>query len=127
MMFKVWLLRYWLLFDYWCLEFGYYFIIYFTTKSPTLEVLYPILPAVRLFTSILTTFMISSSIRFEAFSSPRFSSIIWQAEMAARGLTTPFPVYFGADPPIGSNIETPSGLIFHPAAIPNPPSIIAPS
>ena len=30
-------------------------------------------------------------------------------------------VYLGADPPIGSNIETPSGFMFPPAAIPIPP------
>ena len=31
------------------------------------------------------------------------------------------PVYLGADPPIGSNIETPSGFIFAPGATPIPP------
>ena len=36
------------------------------------------------------------------------------------------PVYFGADPPIGSNIDTPTGFMFPPAAIPIPPWVIAP-
>ena len=45
---------------------------------------------------------------------------------AASGLITHFLIYFGALPPIGSNIETPPGLIFPPAAIPIPPCVIAP-
>ena len=35
-------------------------------------------------------------------------------------------MYLGALPPIGSNIETPSGLMLPPAATPMPPWIIAP-
>ena len=37
-------------------------------------------------------------------------------------------MYLGADPPMGSNIETPpgSGLMLPPAAMPMPPWIIAP-
>ena len=37
-----------------------------------------------------------------------------------------FPVYLGAEPPMGSNMETPCGLMFPPAATPMPPWIIAP-
>ena len=37
-----------------------------------------------------------------------------------------FPVYLGAEPPIGSNMEVPDGLMLAPAAIPIPPWIIAP-
>ncbi len=51
---------------------------------------------------------------------------ICAAQIAANGLITPLPVYFGALPPIGSNILTPSGLIFPPAAMPIPPWVIAP-
>jgi len=58
--------------------------------------------------------------------SPKCSSIIETAMMAASGLITPLPVYLGADPPIGSNIEVPSGLMLPPAAMPKPPWIIAP-
>ena len=36
-------------------------------------------------------------------------------------LITFLSVYFGADPPMGSNIDVPSGLILPPAAIPMPP------
>jgi len=52
-------------------------------------------------------------IRSAPLVSPRCSSIIWPAQMQASELMTVFPVYFGAEPPIGSNIETPpgSGLI----------------
>ena len=32
------------------------------------------------------------------------------ALIAAIGLMTPWPVYFGAEPPIGSNIDVPSGI-----------------
>ena len=60
-----------------------------------------------------------------ALSSPRVSSIIWLAQIAASGLITPLPVYLGALPPMGSNILTPSGLMFPPAAIPIPPWVIA--
>ncbi len=42
------------------------------------------------------------------------------AQMAASGLMMFWPLYFGAEPPIGSNIETPSGLILPPAAMPCP-------
>ena len=45
------------------------------------------------------------------------------ALMAAIGLILPVPVYFGALPPIGSNMLTPpwSGLMLPPAATPMPP------
>ena len=43
------------------------------------------------------------------------------AQIAARGLMTPLPVYLGADPPMGSNIDVPSGLMLPPAAMPIPP------
>ena len=39
---------------------------------------------------------------------------------------TPMPVYFGALPPIGSNMLVPNGLMLPPAAIPIPPCTIAP-
>jgi hypothetical protein len=45
----------------------------------------------------------------------------WQAPIAASGLMTPFPVYFGAEPPIGSNMETWPGWMLPPAAMPMPP------
>ena len=61
-----------------------------------------------------------------AFSSPKYSSIMPPAQIAASGFMTFFPVYFGAEPPIGSNIEMPSGFMLPPAAIPMPPWIIAP-
>ena len=41
--------------------------------------------------------------------------------MQASGLITFLLVYFGADPPMGSNIDVPSGLILPPAAMPIPP------
>ena len=47
------------------------------------------------------------------------------ALMAASGLMTFWPVYLGALPPIGSNMEVPSGLMLPPAATPRPPWIIA--
>ena len=46
----------------------------------------------------------------------------WAALLgAAIGLMTFLFVYLGALPPIGSNIEVPSGLILPPAATPSPP------
>ena len=48
------------------------------------------------------------------------------APIAASGLIVPLPVSDGAVPPIGSNIDTPPGLMLPPAAIPIPPWIIAP-
>ncbi len=44
-------------------------------------------------------------------------------EIAARGLIMFLPLYLGAEPPMGSNMETPSGsgLILPPAAMPRPP------
>ena len=47
------------------------------------------------------------------------------AAMHASGFITFLPVYLGALPPMGSNIETPSGLMFPPAAMPNPPCMMA--
>ena len=46
--------------------------------------------------------------------------------MAASGLITSMPVYLGAEPPMGSNMLTPSGLMLPPAAMPMPPCVIAP-
>ena len=48
------------------------------------------------------------------------------AAMAATGLITPRPVYLGAEPPMGSNMLTPSGLMLPPAATPMPPWVMAP-
>ena len=53
------------------------------------------------------------------------SSIKAPEHMAANGLITFWPVYFGALPPIGSNMLVPSGLMLPPAAIPMPPCTIA--
>ena len=41
--------------------------------------------------------------------------------MAARGLILPVPVYLGAEPPMGSNMLVPVGLMLPPAAMPSPP------
>ena len=58
--------------------------------------------------------------------SPSCDSSIPVAPIAASGLIVPLPVSDGAVPPIGSNIDTPIGLMFPPAAMPIPPWIIAP-
>ena len=71
------------------------------TKSPTSVVEYPILPAARELILPLTTFITACSIEDAAFASPNVSSIIAQAQIAASGLITFLPVYFGALPPIG--------------------------
>ena len=49
------------------------------------------------------------------------------AAIAAIGLIVPRPVWSGAVPPIGSNIDTPpgSGLRLPPAATPMPPWMVA--
>ena len=47
------------------------------------------------------------------------------ALIAAIGLITFLPVYLGAEPPIGSNMLTPAGLMLPPAATPRPPWTIA--
>ena len=80
----------------------------------------PIFPAER-DSKLIAVFMIAFSISIEYCSSPNSLTIIAAAPMHARGLITFLSVYFGADPPIGSNIDIPSGLIFPPAAIPIPP------
>ena len=69
------------------------------------------------------TAMIARSTVHPASSWPRWRSIMSMLDIEASGLITPFPVYFGADPPIGSNIDTPpgSGLRLPPAAMPMPP------
>src|SRR5439155_305236 len=43
------------------------------------------------------------------------------APIAPTGLATPFPAYFGAEPWIGSNIDTFPGWMFPEAAAPRPP------
>src|SRR5437016_2110861 len=91
------------------------------TRSPTSEVEKPILPAAELLIFSLTILITASSIALAAAVSSRKSSIIWPAQMAASGLMTPLPVYFGALPPIGSNMLVPWGLMLPPAAIPIPP------
>src|SRR4030043_471137 len=75
----------------------HFVVMYFTTKSPTSEVVYPILPAATFLTSRLTTFIKASSIALAAFFSPRCSSINWHAEIAAKGHATPLPLYLGAE------------------------------
>src|ERR1051326_2790039 len=80
------------------------------TRSPISEVEKPIFPAARLLILSLTTLITASSIAFAATVSPRKSSIIWPAQIAAKGLMTPFQIYFGALPPIGSNMLVPLGL-----------------
>ena len=65
------------------------------------------------------------SIAFAASFSPRKSSIIAAAPIAASGLMTFLPVYFGAEPPIGSNMLTPFGFRLPPEATPIPPEVIA--
>src|SRR3972149_5248019 len=59
-------------------------------------------------------------------SSPSVSISICAALIAAMGQATFWPVYLGALPPIGSNMETPWGLMLPPAAMPMPPWIMAP-
>ena len=66
------------------------------------------------------------SIFAAASGSPSWRSSISIAPIAASGLIVPLPVSLGAVPPIGSNIDTPSGLMLPPAAMPIPPWIIAP-
>ena len=46
--------------------------------------------------------------------------------MVAIGFATLMPLYFGAEPWIGSNIEVPFGLMLPPGASPSPPWIMAP-
>jgi hypothetical protein len=59
------------------------------------------------------------------FGSPRVSIIMPPAHMVASGLMTFLPVYLGALPPMGSNMDTPSGLMLPPAAMPRPPWMMA--
>ena len=56
---------------------------------------------------------------------PSVSSIRPAAPIAATGLMVPVPTWSGAVPPIGSNIDTPSGLRLAPAATPMPPCTVA--
>ena len=84
------------------------------------------MPAERLFT-FFTTWRTAFSTWSAAFSHPAlWRSSMESATMAARGLITPFPVYLGAEPPMGSYMLTPSGLMLAPAAMPMPPCMIAP-
>jgi len=75
---------------------------------------------------VVATNLTDASILSAASLSPSSRISIAAEQIAAIGLITFIPVYFGAEPPIGSNIETPSGLMFPPAAIPIPPCSIAP-
>ena len=43
------------------------------------------------------------------------------AQIVAIGFATPNPLYFGADPWMGSNMEVPSGLILPPGQGRDPP------
>ena len=72
------------------------------------------------------TFMTACSTRSPAASWSMVRNIIAMAHMAAKGLITSWPVYLGAEPPMGSNMDTLSGLMFPPAAKPMPPWIMAP-
>ena len=95
------------------------------TRSPTSSVVMPIRPAsIPLMCPMAPT--TASSTRWAASPSPRCSSISPTAQMAARGLALPVPAYLGADPPMGSNMETPWGLMLAPAARPSPPWMAAP-
>ena len=85
----------------------------------------PISPARMLFICAVAA-RIPRSTFSAASSSPSWRSSISIAPIAASGLIVPLPVWSGAVPPIGSNIETPVGLMFPPAAMPMPPWIIAP-
>ena len=91
------------------------------TRSPTSLVEYPILPAAIDLSLLPVTNETLLSIAAAASASPRKSSIMATDEIAASGLITPMPVYFGAEPPIGSNMLTPVGLMLPPAAMPMPP------
>src|SRR6185436_732234 len=90
----------------------------FAMRSPTSVVPIPILPAERLLIFFVASASITAaSIRAAAFASPSWSSIIAPERIAASGLMTFWFVYLGALPPMGSNIETLSGLMLPPAAI----------
>ena len=85
----------------------------------------PILPAAWLF--ILGVKAVTAvSMAAAAFVSPRVSSIMAPAQIAAIGLMTLRPVYLGAEPPMGSNMLRPWGLMLPPAAMPMPPCVMAP-
>ncbi len=96
-----------------------------TTRSPTSDVLKPISPARIDFICPVAARMPRST-RAAAASSPSWRSSISIAPIAASGLIVPFPVWSGAVPPMGSNIDTPWGLMLPPAAMPIPPWIMAP-
>ena len=64
--------------------------------SPISVVEYPILPAASDLTFSRVILITASSMAFAAADSPRKSSIICPAQMAASGLITFCPVYFGA-------------------------------
>src|SRR5258706_11533487 len=91
------------------------------TRSPTWVVVWPIFPAARDWILVLMIWILAFSMAAPAWASPRKSSIMAAALIAASGLMTFWPVYFGALPPIGSNMEVPSGLMLPPAATPRPP------
>jgi len=67
--------------------------------------------------------LVDGNTRAPARSNPDCSRSMAAALMAAMGLITPLPVYFGALPPMGSNMLVPpgSGLMLPPAATPMPP------
>ena len=83
----------------------------------------PISPAAMDFI-LLTASAMPFSMSEAAPVSPRCSSIICTAPMAANGLMAFLPVHGGAYPPMGSNML--SGLMFPPAATPKPPCVMAP-
>ena len=66
------------------------------------------------------------STRAPSSGSPMFSSSSPPERMVAMGLMTFWPLYLGAEPWMGSNMETPWGLRFAPAAKPRPPVMAAP-
>src|SRR5208337_3362103 len=79
---------------------------YLATMSPISDVEWPMRPASRLFKLLLITLTTAFSMDVAADGCPRISSINPPARIHARGLITFLPVYFGAEPPIGSNIDT---------------------
>src|SRR5208283_2183756 len=77
---------------------------YLATRSPIWDVEWPMRPASRLFKLLQITLTTAFSTDAAADGCPRISSINPPARIHARGLITFLPAYFGAEPPIGSNI-----------------------
>jgi hypothetical protein len=86
------------------------------------------LPAFWLFIFVPVTCWMAFMTRAPAAGWPLCSSSMLIAAMAAIGLITFWPVYFGALPPIGSNMLTPPGIGVDVAAggDAQPPWIMAP-